>query len=300
MEVDSTNYQLSIVVPSIGRDSLPRLLNSIHDDNSLLEHEILIIGASTMIQKYYYLAKKYTCVKFLTQEDGKVSKSRNMGVENARFSLISFIDDDDIWLPDRALSLSNKLKENPNVIVFGSAVVLNEDSKKRKSWVNNQIITEKIFFRQFVRPLFLKSKLFLQVGNCAFYKSRSIPNFREDIEYLEDQIWIYEFLLQGNAVLQIDKITIEYSFSRIRSANRWNLQTEKNIFNFLNSINPKSGEKYIANISLKSLAISANRSNFIECAQLIQKSFVLKKTTKFNLFLLSKVNYIFHLFNKLW
>ena len=290
---------MSIVIPTLGKSDLHKLLESIHEDSSLSNHEIIIVSSSEVINKLGSLKSIYNCVKFAEQNFKNVSKSRNLGILQSTYRIISLLDDDDVWLNNRSNLFTSYLAKNESTVIFGSAIIYNQDNKKTYNYIRNREITSKEVLEQFIRPICLKQKLFLQVGNCAFINSSKIPKFREDLVYLEDQIWVYDLIRSGNKIIQFRDFTLKYNFSRNRSSERWHIENERRIFLYLNEFDDRLGNKYIYRTSLKSLSISSTRAKFKEAQDLIKCSFPLNLSANANIFFLNIINVLFDRFKRI-
>ena len=264
---------ITIVIPSIGRISLKSLLFSIHQDSSLADHEILIVVHSRLIDELSSQYKAFQCLKYVAQDIGNISKSRNLGIKSANYELISLIDDDDFWVDGRVKTFKDLLALNSNSIVFGSAIFINTTSGKEKKLGRSQEIKLRDFLNQFQTFYITREKFFLQVGNCAFLKKSQVPAFNEKIAYLEDQIWILELLISGFTVFQTSEVTLRYFFSRNRSNDRWSIENEKEMFTYLSSLDKNLARSYINRKSLKSLSLSGDRRRFTEAKSQVKDFF---------------------------
>ena len=284
------DLSLSVVIPTTGNENMEFLLRSIHADSTLRNHEVIIVGAAEALNKTSKLFSEYTCIKKVEQNIPNVSLSRNLGISHAKLKYVSLIDDDDLWLDERTGKLLQAISINPNSIVFGSALFVDERTNKVRYKIYQQQVNRLDMLNQFNRSFFLKQKQFLQVGNCAFSRELIIPNFREELHNLEDQVWILDELSSGLGVKQVRDLTIKYKFSRERSNKRWSITNEKNIYKILNQAAPKLGNKYISRISLKSLAISSDRKRFISAKSDLLDNFDFSPMDKLRLLMLSIIN----------
>jgi glycosyltransferase involved in cell wall biosynthesis len=281
---------ISIVIPTIGRDSLTKLLASIHLDDTLKLHEILIVANSEICENLKQSYNEYKCIKLVTQEKSNISKSRNKGISNSNFNTISPIDDDDLWVNGRAKLFQDKLQINQNAVVFGSAQFNGTSRYKQNQKGSNQRVDFEDFVKIFNPKILSKQNFFLQVGNCAFRKNINLPKFNEELTYLEDQIWILDLLQSGFMVTQIKEITIEYFFSRSRANRRWNIVTEKEIFKRLSKVDLSLARGYIFQRSLKSLALSSNDNLFNKAKVEILIEFDPRGKEKLQILFLSIIN----------
>lgn len=254
---------ISIVIPTVGRLSLVECINSIHLDPTLGTHEVLVVTYDFLDDSIIKLLDRYECIKYIKVKKKNVSFSRNVGITSSNLKIISFIDDDDIWLPHRSNALEENLSNESNLVVFGSARIKQSDNDIELLISQNKNFNINDFISNFSRNIYSFQAFFLQVGNCALLNQKNIPKFREELGYLEDQIWIFELLLNNWKVMQTKTVTLLYHFSRGRSNLRWKIETEIKIIEILEMLMPGVGKKYLENVSLKSIAISGNYLHFI-------------------------------------
>jgi len=284
------DLSLSIVIPTTGNENMNLLLQSIHADSTLKKHEVIVVGSTDALNKIHNLFPEYACINKVEQNIPNVSLSRNLGISQAKLKYISLIDDDDLWLDKRTGELLQAVVINPSCIIFGSALFVDERTNKARYKIYEQQVNRLDVLNQFNRPFFLKQKQFLQVGNCAFSRELQMPKFREELHYLEDQIWILDALNSGIGIKQVRNLTINYKFSRERANKRWSVVNEKNIYKILNQAVPKLGNKYISHTSLKSLAISSGRKRFISAKKDLLDNFDFGPIDKLRFLMLSIIN----------
>ena len=158
----SSSSSISIIIPSIGRPSLSKLLKAIHLDKSLKKHEIIIVINSQILKEVVDKYKKYQCVRFIAQDISSISKSRNKGITAAKFNIISLIDDDDLWVNGRTKIFYEALLIKPNSIVFGSAIFIS----------NNNIV----FLNNLIQNYLLKKNIFCKQVIVRLEKIKRFPN----------------------------------------------------------------------------------------------------------------------------
>ena len=115
-----------------------------------------------------YLFSEYTCIKQVEQNIPNVSISRNLGISHAKLNYVSLIDDDDLWLDERARILLQAVGINSNSIVFGSALFVDERTHKVRYRIYQQQVNRSDVLKQFSRPLFLKQKYFFVYQKFLF------------------------------------------------------------------------------------------------------------------------------------
>jgi len=111
---------VSVVIPVYNAENYARQAV----ESALMQPEtgevLLIEDASTdkSLQACQGLSREYKKVKLLRHEDGKnhgAGASRNLGIKNARFSHIAFLDADDFFLPGRFSVAASIFKADPKV-----------------------------------------------------------------------------------------------------------------------------------------------------------------------------------------
>jgi len=91
-------------------------------------------------EKTKKIVKKYGCVRLIQNEKNLGGgPTRNVGIKAARGELISFLDDDDQYLPDRLKKLYDIYEKHKNKkvgLVYCSCSAINENGDKVRSFVN--------------------------------------------------------------------------------------------------------------------------------------------------------------------
>ena len=147
MNTKELSKGISIVIPTIGRESIANVLNSIHLDDTLNQHEVLIVATSKICESFKQNYREYKCIKLVTQEKANISKSRNIGILHSKFNIISPIDDDDLWIKGRAKLFQDKLLIDGKAVVFGSAQ-FNETGRARINQIGSN---QRIHLEDFVK-----------------------------------------------------------------------------------------------------------------------------------------------------
>lgn len=91
------SHKISVVIPTIGRDSLRQSLESCLYQN-YPDFEILVIDDS-ILQNIVIVNPRVKV--FYTGGSKGVSEARNLGIQNATGGYIAFLDDDDVWFRDK-------------------------------------------------------------------------------------------------------------------------------------------------------------------------------------------------------
>jgi glycosyltransferase involved in cell wall biosynthesis len=175
------------------------------------------------------LAKKYSKVRLLRHPDGAnhgAAESRNLGIENAIFPYIAFLDADDYYLPNRFSITVKVFNSAMNVDgVYEAIGAVFEDQPAKDFWLTlplNEITT----VTKEIKP----DRLFeeLMVGGCGYFSLDGLTVrtslflatglFNEKLTMMEDTDIVYKLSAKGN--LYPGSIDIPIAARRVHKGNR--------------------------------------------------------------------------------
>ena len=121
--------KISIVIPlynkekSIKNTILKVLEQTYHD------FELIIVNDGSTDKSFDVVcAIKDKRIRIINKNNGGVSSARNLGIKEARYDIIAFLDADDIWDTDYLENLVNMVEKYPLAVMYAQAYnyVLNE------------------------------------------------------------------------------------------------------------------------------------------------------------------------------
>jgi GT2 family glycosyltransferase len=78
---------------------------------------------------------EYPGVRYIRTRQGTASGTRNVGIPAATGDWIAFLDDDDVWLPEKLRVCCEAIRARPDAALVGSAAVLcDEDLRRGAIW----------------------------------------------------------------------------------------------------------------------------------------------------------------------
>lgn len=197
MEID--NIKLSIVMTYYQTYGLTeRLLNGLIPQLTN-DVELIIVDDGCNEEKLDDYTGYYNVKVIHLQENGGVSKARNIGTEYARGQYIAYIDSDDMVMPDYVDNLSYLLDtHNEDVMIFNWLDITNNQLNKNPT-------------------------------NCAvwkaIYKKDIIPKFDEALRVREDYFWQKELEKNNPSVYYYDRVL--YIYNSGREGSLWWNETHK-------------------------------------------------------------------------
>jgi glycosyltransferase involved in cell wall biosynthesis len=255
VEINRELPLISVIVPTIGRASLILALKSIYEQ-SYQPFEILIICDHKLKDNQFILqVSKLLLVKVLYNTNGTVSANRNLGLLQAHGDFVAFLDDDDVWHPE-------KLKLQVNAILSSGADVICGKAMFR-GW-KNEIVPNKIFEND---------KLFIiSLYNKWSFKPRQfgIPTptllvatklarkalFDEKLSEREDIWFIHNLQILGAKFCQIDKVLAEVSSTKPHTNRKVFVDQEIDWFVRLNQISRNLGWKFLLTVSIRNCLLN--------------------------------------------
>lgn len=113
----------SIIIPLFNKENFVE--NTIQSvlDQTFQDFEIIIINdGSTDKSEEKVFHFKDDRIQYISKQNEGVSTARNLGIEKATASYITFLDADDYWYPDFLSVIYEKIKQFPNQKVFSGAI----------------------------------------------------------------------------------------------------------------------------------------------------------------------------------
>ena len=168
---------ISIVIPVYNRpEDLVRALNSLVTQTQT-DFEVIVVddGSTENIKKVTNKFNDLLNLQLIRIENsGGPARPRNVGVQAARGSWISFLDSDDWWFPGRLAEVSNAISKNPDYDVFYHKLQIVCDDRKLKWWSSRNLgwsVRENTFDDLMIRgnaipnsSVVLRKKIFEHVG----------------------------------------------------------------------------------------------------------------------------------------
>ena len=121
--------------------------------------EIIIVDDGSTDQSGV-IARSYSPIKYIYQENHGVSAARNIGVDAATGEFIAFLDADDLWLPKKLQIQIDCMLNNPTIDIIGAKAewFLEQDTQlpdwfdherdmlKDNSFLQTTLLTRKVSF----------------------------------------------------------------------------------------------------------------------------------------------------------
>lgn len=188
---------LSIIIPVYNVEKfVERCIRSCEDqDLPEREFELVVVndgspdGSLAIVES---LAKEFSNMKIISQENSGLSVARNTGMKNACGEYYMFVDSDD-WIAKNCLGkLTTKLKmENPDALAICAANVIDDVPKRRHAYPDETMISGRDLLKMGVSPcapFAIWKASFLKKYSLEFYRGI----FHEDSEFTPRAYYLAE------------------------------------------------------------------------------------------------------------
>ncbi|MBN1796220.1 MAG: glycosyltransferase [Sedimentisphaerales bacterium] len=123
---------VSIIIPTYNRCELVLQAIQSVQNQTFKDFEVLVIDDNSTddTQKCITIIKDGR-IHYLRNPRKGISSARNFGIENSKGKYISFLDSDDLWLPDKIEKQLEILSQDENLIVWSDASIIDAEGKEK-------------------------------------------------------------------------------------------------------------------------------------------------------------------------
>ena len=209
-------------------------------------------------------------IQYYYQENGKQGKARNFGISKSSGLYLTFLDADDIWLPEKLAIQTTVIQQKEVDLVFSDSYVFNDNEIFNISKKMN--IPSEVFYDKNSVTLFLKGNR-IPILTVLLKKEKviAVKGFSEDLEIqnVEDyHLWLK--LLMSNCVFySSDNVLAKYRIhnNSATSADKLVIDKIPNVFFDLLKNFPNYREQIKMELKLKmSLGLICRKITIRNCA----------------------------------
>lgn len=236
---------ISVIIPLYNKEkSITDTVNSVLNQ-TFKDFELIIVNDGSK-DNSLSVVNKFTDkrVKIIDKPNGGVSSARNVGILNAKYEYIAFLDGDDIWYNKHLEILFNAIQnlDDDNIGGFGTTFYKSHakffDIDKYKS--STPVIIEDYFdFMASPLPRFNSSTLLVK-------KSKVLKTglFDENLKYGEDVEFWYK-LFSEYKIVYINSVTTIYYVAAENRSVHYVMPLEKRFHQFNYTNKSKTEKKYL-------------------------------------------------------
>jgi glycosyltransferase involved in cell wall biosynthesis len=114
--------RVSVIIPTYNRPALLRETLKSVSKQTFADFEIIVVDDGSTVPGVEDVCAEFLECRYFRQENMGRSSARNRGIEEARGELIAFVDDDDLWKPEKLARQVAFLDQNPHIGIVHSPV----------------------------------------------------------------------------------------------------------------------------------------------------------------------------------
>lgn len=258
----STNPILTVIIPTIGRETLTVAINSIVEDVHPVVRIVVVAHGQKSFEKIRQLQLDEKLVDIeVYPSTGTLSDLCNYGLSLANTPYIAFFSDDDVWLPKKGKVLLDLLEKNKsiNVAVGRSRTVKRIASVRPKNLLSPK---QSVFGYLFGRKTLLSNPVQIHLQS-AVIRNSNLPEFRSKINVYEDITWLQDLHTKGGVLSMVPDIVTEVRPSLNRSNKRQTLEVIEWMYEEVNQYDQKLSRNFLRYHAPRSAEASGDFSNFI-------------------------------------
>ncbi|BDI33657.1 hypothetical protein CCAX7_57080 [Capsulimonas corticalis] len=156
--------KISVIIPTRNRkDMLRQALDSVRDQNAPGVHfETIVVDNGSTDGTLEMLAADYPEVHRLSCMERGSSTARNAAMRASTGEWIAFLDDDDIWLPNKIARCQALAGEHPDArFLYTAATVCDHEMTPLRRWSGPDIATEPMTCASFLRDSITPSAILI-------------------------------------------------------------------------------------------------------------------------------------------
>jgi len=115
-------HKISVIIPSFNGRTRGYLDDAIRSaiNQTLNPHEIILIDDGSSDDTASYVKSTYPNIQVVTQENKGLAGARNTGIHRSTGTWIAFLDDDDIWFPEKLKTQMEFIHEHPELVFLST------------------------------------------------------------------------------------------------------------------------------------------------------------------------------------
>lgn len=218
------NLTVSVVIPTIGRESIIQAIQSVIDQ-TIICHEIIVIKDRCNLPVFNFQTR--IPIKIFQSDFPGVSNARNLGIEKATGQYVALLDDDDLWV-------SNKIEKQLDILL--------EDLHNKKDYIVSCRVMRQNSLNLSIQPkkLYLGGKISTYLYELSWMPTKKavytltllIPTslarsirFNPELKNREDIDFLIRAQQHGAQIHQLIDVLCLVRDNKSRSWNRENLSS---------------------------------------------------------------------------
>ena len=252
-------HRLTVIIPSLGRNSIVKVLNDIKEDEPAL---IIVLAHGK--EAFSYIRNKVDLSAVQVIECAKrlsLSELCNIGLKQVATDYFAFFSDDDTWVKGKSNKLINTLVGSPEFDIAIGSTIEKIGRRNRIRPTNLLANNQNIFDYLYESPILFKNNRYIGLQDSILRKG-TYPNFLSHLKVYEDVIWLSDVQLMGHRVICIREVVSLKFPSMQRSKNRQSTAAVLNLHKEIARISQATATKFFVYHSTRAAIASGDLRMF--------------------------------------
>lgn len=255
---------VTVVVPTLGRSSLARALDSVSRQEHLPLEVVVVDDSPGRVATGGGAGTVPVRTRWTGGARGAAA-ARNLGMAEAQGDLVAFLDDDDVWEPAHLAAAVSLLNERPDVDVYASrALVRSTSSCRVEPTVVYADAGRSLLRFYYGRTTWARRRRRVMTPTLVFRRAVAALPMDETMSVREDTWWLLTAEQAGHRLWQSREATVVVDRDDAREAGRRELDDEFAWARRLDSLKPGIGVSYLIGTTGRLLARSGRRAELEE------------------------------------
>jgi glycosyltransferase involved in cell wall biosynthesis len=244
-----SNISVSAIIPSTGRNSLNKAIDSALAQTYPLKEVIVILNGQKNFQTLIESFPSDNRLTIIEQKQAGVSAARNAGVKAATSDFVAFLDDDDFWYPNKTETQLNKnLVEYADILSCRAKFEGRTNKIKPKLLLDNSDLLSKLYGQKL--PF---SRNYGIPTPSALVRTQLAKEFPFDENFSErEDLWFFHILLKNGAkICQVPEVLLTINSRKLVGDRNVTIDSDLEWFSRLESVKKNLGWKFLFSVGMR-------------------------------------------------
>ncbi len=251
-----------MIIPTLGRPSLKRVIDEITRDSIGKEIRIIVVADGvSALERVRALSLDSQQVELLVNQHTKgISGSFNTGLSRVQSSEFIFpFSDDDYWKLGKFNDLFGAIGDTPsNETIVISQVLKRTGNKTTFPRVRIGPINSMMAF-SYGHPVFFRNSNYVSLTAAVLPSDARFIKFQEEFKLREDLIWLQDLITAGFTISRSACVTAEVLVNYQHTIAREDSEQTKLFLNYLDSVDPDLKKTFLFYHLLRPYAVCGDR-----------------------------------------
>jgi glycosyltransferase involved in cell wall biosynthesis len=201
-------------------------------------------------------------------------RNRNVGVQQSCSDLIAFLDDDDVWLPDKMERQLRYMERNQLDFLATSALYRRKNSGRVSIRPSSTYSSRSgsVYWHLYSTLSFFGNRAYIPTPSFLVKKDVALAHpFNENYPYFEDIDWLQRLYVAGSRMDQLPDPLVEISASPRRSSRREDFAFNQVWITKLQEEDRRLAVNFVRFVAVRSALLGNNFTSLVRYCKILMK-----------------------------